>query len=84
MVILLVAVLGGFWFLLAEFALGYIIFKFRHREGVEGEIYYRHEEKRKKMVALAPQYHLVCDLLIMSLLLRFGTTSSKTCRQLRK
>ena len=65
MVILLVAVLGGFWFLLAEFALGYFIFKFRHREGVKAKYITGTKKSEKKWLHWPHNIIIVCDLIII-------------------
>lgn len=65
--ILLILVLVGFWFVLAEVIFFYFIFKFRHREGdtrralyVSGEL-----KQEKKWISIPHALVLVCDLFIV-------------------
>lgn len=64
-VIILVAVLVGFWFLLAEGIFFWLVWKFRERPGVRSE-YVTGKEKHLKRWISWPHYAvLVCDVLII-------------------
>ena len=63
--ILLITVLVGFWFVVAEIVLFYLIFKFRHREG-HRPLYVTGEEKReKRWITIPHMLVLACDVLIV-------------------
>ena len=64
--ILLVAVLGGFWFILAEVALFYFIVKFRRRDEQQKAKYITGTKKSEKRWLNTPHYLIiVCDLVIV-------------------
>ena len=65
MVILLVAVLAGVWFLLAEVVLVYFIFKFRQREGVKAQYITGTKKEEKKWLHWPHNLIIVCDLIII-------------------
>src|SRR5690606_12587784 len=63
--IFFIAVLVGFWFLLAEGIFFWLIFKFKKREGVKAQ-YITGEQKHEKRWINIPHYLvLVCDVLII-------------------
>lgn len=68
--ILLVLVITGFWFLLAEGLFFWLIVKFRHKEGVRSR-YVTGDEKHLKRWITYPHYLvLVCDVFILVAALR--------------
>ena len=63
--ILLVTVLVGFWFVLAEVMFFWLIFHFRAREGVKGQ-YLTGKEKHVKVWINTPHYFIIaCDIVII-------------------
>ncbi len=63
--ILFIAVLVGFWFLVAEGVFFWLLYRFRHRDGVKSE-YITGEKKHEKRWISVPHYLvLVCDVLII-------------------
>jgi cytochrome c oxidase subunit II len=63
--IFLIAVLVGFWFLVAEGVFFWLLYKFRHREGVKSQ-YITGEQKHEKRWISIPHYLvLICDVLII-------------------
>lgn len=65
MVIVLITVLVGFWFLLAEAVLFYFIFKFRQREGVKAQYITGTKKEEKKWLHWPHNLIIVCDLIII-------------------
>ena len=65
MVILLVAVLAGVWFFLAEAVLVYFIFKFRQRKGVKAQYITGTKKEEKKWLHWSHNLIIVCDLIII-------------------
>ena len=65
MVIVLVAVLSGFWFFLAEAVLFYFIFKFRQRDGVKAQYITGTKKEEKKWLHWPHNLIIVCDLIII-------------------
>lgn len=64
-VILLIAILGGFWLLLAEGILFYFIFKFRKRDGVKAQYISGEKKEEKKWIHIPHNLVLVCDVAII-------------------
>jgi cytochrome c oxidase subunit 2 len=64
-VILLVAVLVGFWFFAAEGVFFWLIWRFRARPGVKSEYLEGHEKHVKKWVTNPHYLILVCDIFII-------------------
>ncbi|MGD2047226.1 MAG: cytochrome c oxidase subunit II [Gemmatimonadota bacterium] len=64
-VILLIAVLTGFWFILAEGIFFWLIFKFRAKPGVKSEYLEGHEKHVKRWVTWPHALILVCDVFII-------------------
>jgi cytochrome c oxidase subunit II len=63
--ILLIAILVGFWFLAAEFALFWLCFRFRRREGHSAQ-YITGEEKHLSKWVTWPHFAvIVCDIVIL-------------------
>ena len=63
--ILLVTVLVGFWFILAEVMFFWLIFRFRARDGVKGQ-YLTGKEKHVKVWINPPHYFIIaCDIVII-------------------
>jgi cytochrome c oxidase subunit 2 len=64
-VILLIAVLTGFWFILAEGIFFWLIFKFRAKPGVKSQYLEGHEKHVKRWVTWPHALILVCDVFII-------------------
>jgi cytochrome c oxidase subunit II len=63
--IFLIAVLVGFWFLVAEGVFFWLLFKYRRRDGVKPQ-YITGEQKHEKRWISIPHYLvLICDVLII-------------------
>lgn len=65
-IILLVAVLVGFWFLAAEAVLFTFIFKFRHREGKPAQFISGEAKHQKRWVTIPHLVVILCDILIIA------------------
>lgn len=64
-VILVIAVLGGFWLFLAEAALFYFVFKFRRKPGVKAEYITGEEKQQMKWISIPHVLVLLCDIVIL-------------------
>jgi cytochrome c oxidase subunit 2 len=64
-VIFLVAVLVGFWFLVAEGMFFWLIWRFRAKEGVKSEYIEGHEKHLKRWITWPHGLVLVCDIIII-------------------
>ena len=64
-IILLVGVLVGFWFLLAEGMFFWLIWKFRARPGVKSQYVIGKEKKLKRWITIPHALVLVCDVFII-------------------
>jgi cytochrome c oxidase subunit 2 len=63
--ILLIAVIVGFWFILAEFALIGLVIKFRHKEGRKAQYITGKKKSEKRWVTIPHLIVLVCDVVII-------------------
>lgn len=63
--ILLIAVLVGFWFLLAEAVFFAFLWKFRARDGQKAEYITGEDKKQKRWVTIPHLLVLVCDVFIL-------------------
>ena len=63
--ILLITVLVGFWFILAEALFFWLIFKYRAKEGVKAEYITGKEKHPKKLINIAHYLVIACDVLII-------------------
>jgi cytochrome c oxidase subunit 2 len=64
--IFLIAIIVGFWFLLAEFALCYFIVRFRRKSGV-GAAYITGEQKaEKRWISIPHLLIILCDVVILA------------------
>lgn len=63
--ILLVTVLAGFWFLLAEGFFFWLIWRFRARPGVKSQYLEGHEHHVKRFITIPHLLVLVCDVFII-------------------
>jgi len=63
--ILLVAVLVGFWFFACEGIFFWLIWKFRARPGVKSEYWEGHEKKINRWITIPHLLVLVCDVFIV-------------------
>jgi cytochrome c oxidase subunit 2 len=64
--ILLIAVLVGFWFLLAEFALFYLIVKFRRKDGIAAAYITGERKAEKRWISVPHLLIIVCDIVILA------------------
>jgi len=65
LVILIVAVLGGFWFFVAQGVLFYFIFKYRRRPGQKAQYITGEKKEEMKWIHLPHNLILVCDVVII-------------------
>ncbi len=65
-IILLVAVLVGFWFFVAEGMFFWLIWRFRAKEGVKSEYIEGHEKHLKRWITWPHGLVLVCDVIIIA------------------
>lgn len=63
--ILLITLFVGFWFIVAEVAFFYLIFKFRHREGQKGQYITGEVKSEKRWVTIPHMLVLICDIFII-------------------
>jgi cytochrome c oxidase subunit 2 len=63
--ILLVGVLAGFWFLMAEGFLFWLVLKFRAKQGVRAQYLVGNEKRITRFIAIPHALILVCDVLII-------------------
>jgi len=63
--ILLIAVLVGFWFVLCNIVFFYFIFRYRKKEGVPTEYITGEEKELKRWITIPHLLVLVCDLFII-------------------
>jgi cytochrome c oxidase subunit 2 len=63
--ILLIAVLVGFWFILCEGMLFWLIVRFRAREGVRADYITGEEKDLKRWITIPHMLVLVCDVFIL-------------------
>jgi cytochrome c oxidase subunit 2 len=64
--ILLIAVLVGFWFVLAEFALFYFMVKFRRKANVPAAYITGEHRAERRWISIPHVLILVCDLVILA------------------
>ncbi len=63
--IIMIAVLVGFWFFLAEGIFFWLIFKFKARPGVKGQYITGEEPEQKKWISRPHTAVLVCDVAVI-------------------
>jgi len=63
--ILLIAWIVGVWFLIAEGVFFYLIFRYRHRDGRQGEYITGEEKHQKRWITIPHALVLVCDIFII-------------------
>jgi len=63
--VLLVAVIAGFWFLLAEIALFYFCFKFRRKAGKKADYITGEQKHEMKWIHIPHNIILLCDVVIL-------------------
>ncbi len=63
--ILLIGWIVGVWFLIAEAVFFYLIFRYRHREGRQGEYITGEEKHQKRWITIPHALVLVCDIFII-------------------
>lgn len=64
-VIFLIAALVGFWLIVAEICLFWLIFKYRHKEGRASQYVTGEEKHLKRWVTVPHMLVIVCDILII-------------------
>jgi cytochrome c oxidase subunit 2 len=64
-IIMLILVLVGFWFILAEGMFFYLIWRFREKPGQKSEYITGKEKKIKRWVTIPHALVLVCDVFII-------------------
>ena len=64
--ILLVTILVGFWFLLAQGMFFWLIFRFRAREGVPAQYLTGHEKHVHRWITIPHYLIIVCDVVIIA------------------
>lgn len=64
--ILLIAVLTGFWFLAAEFMFFWLILRFRAKDGVKSQYITGKEKHLKRWITIPHALVLVCDIFIVA------------------
>lgn len=63
--IFLIAALVGFWFLLAEGMLFWLLYRFRHREGVPAKYVTGKEKHLKRWITIPHVLVIICDVFII-------------------
>ncbi|MCC6876362.1 MAG: hypothetical protein IT378_18800, partial [Sandaracinaceae bacterium] len=63
--IILIAVIVGFWFLLAEGVFIWLIFRFRHKPGVRGEYVTGEKKSEMKWISWPHYVIMLCDVVII-------------------
>lgn len=63
--ITLIAVLVGFWFIVTEGVFLWLIFRFRHKEGVKAEYISGKNPKHKRWINIPHALVLICDIFII-------------------
>lgn len=63
---LLITVLVGFWFFLAEGIFFYFIWRFRKKDGVKAEYITGEEKHQKKWISIPHNLVLVCDVFVIA------------------
>jgi len=76
--ILLVGVLVGFWFVLAQGVFFYFIFRFRHREGQKAQYVAGEHKSETKWVTIPHLLVLVCDIVIVVAAIRVWVDVKQT------
>jgi len=61
----IIAILGGFWFFLAEGVLFYFLIKFRHKEGQKAQYLVGESKEELKWITRPHHAILICDLVIV-------------------
>jgi len=64
-VIDLVGALVGFWFLVTVGVFFYLLFRFRHRDGVVSEYITGEEQEHKRFISIPHYLIMVCDIFII-------------------
>jgi cytochrome c oxidase subunit 2 len=64
--ILLIAIIVGFWFFLAEFCLFYFIVKFRRKDGIAAAYITGERKIEKRWISIPHMLILVCDMVILA------------------
>lgn len=64
--ILLIAVIVGFWFVLAELALFYFIVRFRRRDGMAAAYITGERRQEKRWITIPHMLIIVCDIVILA------------------
>jgi cytochrome c oxidase subunit 2 len=78
MVILIVAVLTGFWFFVALFAFFFLLWKYRYREGVPAQHVDGSNPKHKRFISIPHNLVLLCDVVILVAAVRVWVNVKQT------
>jgi len=70
LVILVVAILGGFWFFVAQGVLFYFIFKYRRRPGQKAQYITGEKKEEMKWIHIPHNLILICDVVIIVLAIK--------------
>ena len=65
-IITLIAALVGFWFLVAEGVLFYLVFKFRAKDGKKAQYITGEKKEEKRWITIPHALVLVCDVVIIA------------------
>jgi len=76
--IILIAVLVGFWFFVAEGMLFWLIFRFREKDGVRAQYITGKEKHLKRWVTIPHALVLVCDIFIIVFAIRVWVDVKQT------
>ncbi len=76
--ILLIAILVGFWFIVAQGVFFYFLFRFRHREGVKAKYVTGEEKHETRWVTIPHLLVLLCDVVIIVAAVRVWTEVKQT------
>lgn len=68
--ILVITILAGFWFLLAEYVLFWLIFKFRRKDGVKAQYITGEKKEEMKWIHWPHNLILVCDVVLIVMAIR--------------
>jgi cytochrome c oxidase subunit 2 len=76
--ILLVTILTGFWFFLAQAVFFWLIFRFRAREGVPAQYLVGNEKHVKRWINIPHYLILVCDVVIIAAAIKVWVVIKQT------
>lgn len=77
-VILIIGAITGFWFLVAQGALFFLLWKYRHREGQKAEYVDGSNPKHKRFITIPHNLVLLCDVVIIVAAVRVWVNVKQT------